>query len=347
MFLAAKLVSRSHRIKIRIIEVSLLSRLDHPHIISYYDSFEENGILMIEMEYAEGGTLAQLLSSQESLLRESEIMRMFEQMLSAVSYLHDNSVLHRDLKTANVFLTKDNNVKVGDFGISRMMSTETQAQGAQTIVGTPYYISPEMCEGKPYNEKSDVWALGCILYEMACLQRAFEGTNLPAVVNKIVKAQYDQVRGPYSNELKLLVRDLLKLEPEQRPTARDALETVRRNRSLRLMRQATITERDETLVGNWRQRHSRTHSALYRFDVSNITLSPIAGMPAGIKIKQIAISDRHSILLTSERLVFAWGNNRFGQLGLGDRDNRNEPVLVESLLGKGVITVAVGLFLHS
>ncbi|GMS98741.1 hypothetical protein PENTCL1PPCAC_20916, partial [Pristionchus entomophagus] len=168
-------------------EVSLLSRLDHPCIVSYFDSFEEDGILMIEMEYADGGTLAQHLSRCDSFMPEQEITELMRQMLSAVAYLHRNSVLHRDLKTANVFLTRENNVKIGDFGISRIMGTDTIQMGAETVVGTPYYISPEMCEGKTYNEKSDIWALGCILYEMACLQKAFEGENLPALVNRIMK----------------------------------------------------------------------------------------------------------------------------------------------------------------
>ncbi|ETN72267.1 hypothetical protein NECAME_18928, partial [Necator americanus] len=103
------------------------------------------------------------------------------------------------------------------------MGTETLAQGAKTVVGTPYYISPEMCSGRPYNEKSDMWALGCILYEMTCLQKAFEGENLPALVNKIMTCSYAPVRGPYSSEIKLMVRELLQLEPEARPCASDAL----------------------------------------------------------------------------------------------------------------------------
>ncbi|VDM41838.1 unnamed protein product [Toxocara canis] len=321
-------------------EVSLLSKLDHPHIISYYDSFEENGILMIEMEYAEGGTLAQLLARQEVLLEEVEVMRMFEQMLSAVSYLHDNNILHRDLKTANIFLTKDNDVKVGDFGISRMMGTETRMQGAQTVVGTPYYISPEMCEGKPYNEKSDIWALGCILYEMACLQKTFEGTNLPALIKKIVKGEYDQVRGPYSQELKLLVREMLKLDPDQRPTAKDVLDIVRRNRSNGRKRRNVTGDAENQSDEGISQNSAR--SAVYKFDVANITLSPITTLATNIKIKQAALSERHYMVVTAERTVYAWGDNGYGQLGLGDRKFRSEPVLVDSLTGKCVAKVAVG-----
>uniref|UniRef100_A0A914DTP9 non-specific serine/threonine protein kinase n=1 Tax=Acrobeloides nanus TaxID=290746 RepID=A0A914DTP9_9BILA len=297
-------------------EVALLSRMDHPHIISYYDSFEEDGILMIEMEYAEGGTLAQFLARREEYIEETDIMFMFEQMLSAVSYLHDNNVLHRDLKTANIFLTKDNLVKIGDFGISKIMGTETRFQGAQTVVGTPYYISPEMCEGKPYNEKSDIWALGCILYEMACLQKTFEGTSLPALVNKIVK-----------------------VDPEQRPTAALALEIVQRSRSLNTKRgQKKSVHRP----GSDTLRPRDCHSALYQFDIANVTLSSIAALAPKIKVKQIAVGWNHQVLLTMDSVVYSWGDNKFGQLGHGDRRTRNQPTRVEALDGKSIFHISVG-----
>ena len=142
-------------------------------------------------------------------------------MASAIRYMHSRNILHRDLKTANIFLTKEGMVKIGDFGISKMMTT--RQGGAHTVLGTPYYISPEMCEGKVYDEKSDIWALGCIVYEMACLQKTFEGSNLPALVNKIMRGQFAPIRGDYSPLFKQIVRDLLQREPEFRPTASELL----------------------------------------------------------------------------------------------------------------------------
>ena len=110
---------------------------------------------------------------------------------------------------------------MGDFGISKKMATHQGA--AHTVLGTPYYISPEMCEGQRYDAKSDVWALGCILYEMACLQKTFEGSNLPALVNKIMKGQFAPIRGNYSPGFRQLVRDLLQRDPDFRPSAAEAL----------------------------------------------------------------------------------------------------------------------------
>uniref|UniRef100_A0A914EB19 non-specific serine/threonine protein kinase n=1 Tax=Acrobeloides nanus TaxID=290746 RepID=A0A914EB19_9BILA len=219
------------------------------------------------------------------------------------------------------------------------MGTETRFQGAQTVVGTPYYISPEMCEGKPYNEKSDIWALGCILYEMACLQKTFEGTSLPALVNKIVKGTYEQIKGPYSNDLKLLVRDMLKVDPEQRPTAALALEIVQRSRSLNTKRgQKKSVHRP----GSDTLRPRDCHSALYQFDIANVTLSSIAALAPKIKVKQIAVGWNHQVLLTMDSVVYSWGDNKFGQLGHGDRRTRNQPTRVEALDGKSIFHISVG-----
>ena len=122
-------------------EAKVLSILNHPNIISYYDSFEFNGDLYIEMEYADAGTLAQFLSHLSAPLNEFEILLIFRQIVCAISYLHRNNILHRDIKTANIFLNKEGYIKMGDFGISKMLTTRGEAQ---SVVGTPYYISPEI-----------------------------------------------------------------------------------------------------------------------------------------------------------------------------------------------------------
>ena len=99
-------------------------------------------------------------------------MHLFVQLLLSLQHVHSKQILHRDLKTQNILLNKDRDVvKIGDFGISKVLSSKSKAF---TVVGTPCYISPELCEGKPYNQKSDIWAVGCVLYELLSLKRAFE-----------------------------------------------------------------------------------------------------------------------------------------------------------------------------
>ncbi|XP_026467712.1 serine/threonine-protein kinase Nek8-like [Ctenocephalides felis] len=127
-------------------EVQILAAMNHPNIISYYNSQKLDDVLLIEMEYANGGTLSQMLLQQNSRLPERTILHLLSQITSALLYMHANSILHRDLKSANIFLNKDGTVKVGDFGISKLMLTKAYAQ---TVLGTPYYMSPEMLQAEP------------------------------------------------------------------------------------------------------------------------------------------------------------------------------------------------------
>jgi len=108
-------------------------------------------------------------------LEESRIWRFFIEMSLGLRYLHSNKILHRDIKTANMFLGKDYKIKVGDLGVAKLLS-QTQNM-AFTVVGTPYYLSPELCEEKPYNHKSDIWSLGCVLYELCTYRHPFDAKN--------------------------------------------------------------------------------------------------------------------------------------------------------------------------
>ena len=96
-----------------------------------------------------------------------------------MKHVHDRKILHRDLKAQNIFLTKRGIVKLGDFGIARVLSNTVSR--AKTVVGTPYYLSPEIIENKPYNFKSDIWSLGVLLYELCSLRPPFNATSLSAV----------------------------------------------------------------------------------------------------------------------------------------------------------------------
>ncbi|XP_072173029.1 serine/threonine-protein kinase Nek8-like [Diadema setosum] len=198
-------------------EVKVLSMLDHPNIIEYYENFLEDKALMIVMEYAEGGTLFEYLQQRgNALIEEDEVLRLFAQILLSLKHVHSKQILHRDLKTQNILLNRARDViKVGDFGISKILSSKSKAF---TVVGTPCYISPELCEGKPYNQKSDMWAVGCVLYELLTLKRAFEANNLPALVMKIMRGSVAPISDRYSDQLKRLLLRMLHLDPDKRPT---------------------------------------------------------------------------------------------------------------------------------
>ncbi len=139
------------------------------------------------MEYCEVGDLASHIKQKAKkgeTFTEEEILNWFIQICIALDYIHGRKILHRDIKSQNIFLTTNHTVKLGDFGISKLLESTNEA--AMTVVGTPYYMSPEVCENKPYTFKSDVWALGCVLYELCTLQHAFSASNLLGLVYKIV-----------------------------------------------------------------------------------------------------------------------------------------------------------------
>lgn len=115
---------------------------------------------------------------------EDHVLNWFTQICLALKHVHDRKILHRDLKSQNIFLTKNNMIKLGDFGIARVLS-ETKSK-AKTVVGTPYYLSPEIIQSKPYSFKSDIWSLGVLLYEMCALQPPFNAQSLHQLARKII-----------------------------------------------------------------------------------------------------------------------------------------------------------------
>ena len=144
---------------------------------------------------------------------ERVIWKYFSQICDALAHMHARRILHRDLKPANVFLTLNGTVKVGDLGLGRMMSEHTFE--AHSKVGTPLYMSPEVLRGDGYDWKSDVWSLGCVLYELANLKSPFkaEGLNLYSLFQKISKADYAPLPDTYSKTLRDLAVAMLSVDP--------------------------------------------------------------------------------------------------------------------------------------
>ncbi|XP_042564843.1 serine/threonine-protein kinase Nek1 isoform X2 [Clupea harengus] len=198
-------------------EVAVLANMSHPNIVQYKESFEESGCLYIVMDYCEGGDLFKKINSQRGLLfPEEQILDWFAQISLALKHVHDRKILHRDIKSQNIFLTKDGTVQLGDFGIARVLNSTVEL--ARTCIGTPYYLSPEICENKPYNNKSDVWALGCVLYEMCTLKHAFEAGNMKNLVLKIIRGSYPPVSSHYSQDLRCMLGQLFRRNPRERPS---------------------------------------------------------------------------------------------------------------------------------
>lgn len=208
------------------LEVKVLSSLKHPYIVRYWESFMHGRHLCIIMDYCEGGDLWHYLAQcrrQRAPVHEAQVLRWFTQMVLALKYIHEKNVLHRDIKTQNVFLAKRDGggmgcVKIADFGIAKVLGEGSHAF-ARTLVGTPYYLSPEICNKQPYACPSDVWAVGCVLYELCTFHVPFEAADLTQLVDKIVRGPSPRIPTTYSRDLGDIAHELLSRDASRRPTA--------------------------------------------------------------------------------------------------------------------------------
>lgn len=199
-------------------EAVLLAKMKHPNIVAFKESFEAEGHLYIVMEYCDGGDLMQKIKHQKGkLFPEDMILNWFTQMCLGVNHIHKKRVLHRDIKSKNVFLTQNGKVKLGDFGSARLLSNPMAF--ACTYVGTPYYVPPEIWENMPYNNKSDIWSLGCILYELCTLKHPFQANSWKSLILKICQGSLSPLPSHYCCELQYLIKQMFKKNPSHRPSA--------------------------------------------------------------------------------------------------------------------------------
>lgn len=143
------------------------------------------------------------------------------QVCLALETVHSRKVIHRDVKSHNIFLTNDHQVKLGDFGVSKIL--DSTASRAQTMFGTPYYFSPEMCKGEKYDKSVDIWSLGVMLYHMTCLEYPFKAKSTGELISRILDQKPKSIPNIYSKHLQHIIKGLLQKNPESRPSLNQVL----------------------------------------------------------------------------------------------------------------------------
>ena len=210
-------------------EVNILRELHHPNIVKYYDRIidKKNTKLFIVMEYCPGGDLSQLIKRNrktKQYFSEDIIWKIFSQVVSALYACHthkEGKILHRDIKPSNIFIDQENNIKLGDFGLSRVLNKDISF--AVSRVGTPYYMSPEQIDEIKYNEKSDIWSLGCFLYELTTLHPPFEAHTHLNLALKIKSGKVEKIPSMYSENLCKLISTLMNIDQNVRPNIKEIM----------------------------------------------------------------------------------------------------------------------------
>ncbi|KAL7388057.1 hypothetical protein ABVT39_006378 [Epinephelus coioides] len=303
-------------------EVNLLRELKHPNIVRYYDRIIDrtNTTLYIVMEYCEGGDLSSLITrciKERRYLEEQFVLRVMAQLMLALKECHRRSdgratVLHRDLKPANIFLDIKQNVKLGDFGLARILNHDTSF--AKTFVGTPYYMSPEQIDRMSYNEKSDIWSLGCLLYELCALSPPFTAYNQKELAERIREGKFRRIPYRYSEELNTLLCKMLNLKDYLRPSVEAILQSS-------LLADAVAEE----------QRRAQVRSRRRSTESDGPTHKPAEPTPTSateLRLREQALRDRENALKEREERM----EKREQELCVRERLSNEKLARAESLL---------------
>ena len=206
-------------------EIRVLASVAGEHVITFYEAFVEQDVLYIVTEFAGNGDLLGYLKNKRRAghLPEATVWSFFIQMALGTKTMHEGNILHRDLKAANVFLSSNTYLKLGDLGVAKVLKHDQAL--ASTQVGTPYYVAPEVWRNKPYNAKCDMWSLGCLLYELCTFRPPFEAESMEGLARKVMKGRYEPIPSFYSQALRTTLAKLLVVEPKQRASVEEILAT--------------------------------------------------------------------------------------------------------------------------
>ena len=217
-------------------EIELLKKLNHPNIVKYYKSFKEDDSLYIIMEYFDNGDLSDYIKvlKYDNKNKKEEIWNIFYQCILGLNYLHSQDIVHRDIKPANIFMTKNKIIKIGDFGVSALVKEKKEVlkkirKLKFTVVGTPEYMAPEILKQKKYNEKVDIFSMGCVFYKICCL-KDYQKQDIYLEGNRFkIKVISSEIPKNYDNDLMDVIQLMLVEDPEKRSDSKTILSKILEN----------------------------------------------------------------------------------------------------------------------
>ena len=229
-------------------EIRVLASIKSKYVVNYKEAFldEKDSTLCLVMEYADRGDLANRIKEQKKkgkYFNEKDIWRVFIQLVKGLKSLHDLSILHRDIKSSNIFLFSDGTAKLGDLNVCKILSNDVLGH---TQAGTPSYAAPEVWMEKPYGLKSDIWSLGCVLYEIISLHCPFRGENIVELYNKILVGEFSRIPNKFSDELNWIIEHMIHSDVNKRLSCDEILkcEYIRKrmdsNKNLKLKSSSNI-----------------------------------------------------------------------------------------------------------
>eukprot|EP00656_Telonema_subtile_P044434 TRINITY_DN5069_c0_g1_i1.p1 TRINITY_DN5069_c0_g1~~TRINITY_DN5069_c0_g1_i1.p1 ORF type:complete len:610 (-),score=134.98 TRINITY_DN5069_c0_g1_i1:18-1847(-) len=292
-------------------ELRLLQRVQHPHVIQCHGGFfsDDSVNFYLVLEFAEHGDLYQRLQRTKrsrQRLSEAKVWKIFTQVLSGVECIHKHSIIHRDLKSLNIFEAEGEVFKVGDLGVSRELSQETQF--LQTVYGTPLYLSPEQVAHNKYDYKTDMWSLGVLLYECCELVPPFVGENMLQLAKCIENAQYEPLADCWSQAMVDVVGWMLQKDPKQRPAAAQLvahLDDLFKPKSSVLAKPVQAQPLSEVDMGLARTREERWEQSKQRLQeraAAAPQAPPQQGLPAAVPVVKEATGPMQSAQGTGAQL---------------------------------------------
>lgn len=222
-------------------EAKLLSSIDNAHIVKYYDSSKDNEFFYILMEYCEGSDLKQFIKeykSKNEKIEEKTIFNIIFDICLGIKEIHQKNLIHRDLKPENIFIDKDKIIKIGGFNFSILLNNNVEY--TNEFIGSNNYLAPEVIKGYKYNNKVDIWAFGCIIFELLTLNICFESKGLYEIINKIINKPHGKIDiNQYSHKWQNIIDLLLEKDYKKRPDINEVYNLI-----IRLGKELSIKRKD-------------------------------------------------------------------------------------------------------